>query len=138
MLTRAQVTENDTLLITGASGGVGSAAIQLAKARGPRVIAVAGDKKQHSVVDAGADQALVRGDSLGAVLGENAVDVVIDLVGGVAWPELLNILRLFFVDMRATALLQDLLLRSTSEHSTRRISSLWVVQCWTRWFFHGS
>ena len=96
MLTRAQVTENDTLLITGASGGVGSAAIQLAKARGPRVIAVAGDKKQHSVVDAGADQALVRGDSLGAVLGENAVDVVIDLVGGVAWPELLNILRRFF------------------------------------------
>ena len=55
VLTRAQVTENDTLLIAGASGGVGSAAIKLAKARGPRVIAVAGDKKQHSVVDAGAD-----------------------------------------------------------------------------------
>ena len=95
MLTRAQVTENDTLLITGASGGVGSGAIQLAKARGARVIAVAGDKKQHSVLDAGADQALVRGDSLEAVLGENAVDVVIDLVGGEEWPELLNILRPF-------------------------------------------
>ena len=95
MLTRAQVTEKDTLLITGASGGVGSAAIQLAKARGARVIAVAGDKKQQSVLDAGADQALVRGDSLEAVLGENAVDVVIDLVGGEEWPELLNILRPF-------------------------------------------
>ena len=45
MLTRAQFTENDALLITGASGVVGSAAIHLAKARGARVIAVAGDKK---------------------------------------------------------------------------------------------
>ena len=95
MLTRAQVTENDTLLITGASGGVGSAAIQLAKARGARVIAVAGDKKQQSVLDAGADQALVRGASIEAALGENAVDVVIDLVGGGDWPELLTILRPF-------------------------------------------
>ncbi len=34
MLTRARVTAADTVLITGASGGVGSAAIQLAKARG--------------------------------------------------------------------------------------------------------
>ena len=95
MLTRAKVTENDTLLITGASGGVGSAAIQLAKARGARVMAVVGDKKQQSVLYAGADRALVRGDSLEAVLGENAVDVVIDLVGGDEWPELLNILRPF-------------------------------------------
>ena len=95
MLTRAQVTENDTLLITGASGGVGSAAIQLSKARGARVIAVAGDKKQQSVLDAGADQALVRGASLEAALGENGVDVVIDLVGGGDWPELLTILRPF-------------------------------------------
>ena len=95
MLTRAQVTKNDTLLITGASGGVGSAAIQLAKARGARVMAVAGDKKQQSVLDAGADQALVRGASLEAALGENAVDVVIDLVGGADWPQLLTILRPF-------------------------------------------
>ena len=91
----AQVTKNDTLLITGASGGVGSAAIQLAKARGARVIAIAGDKKQQSVRDAGADQALVRGASLEAALGENSVDVVIDLVGGEDWPELLTILTPF-------------------------------------------
>ena len=95
MLARAQVTENDTLLITGASGGVGSAAIQLAKTRGARVIAVAGSKKQQSVLDAGADQAIVRGDGLDAVLGENAVDVVVDLVGGQDWPQLLTILRPF-------------------------------------------
>ena len=95
MLTRAQVTENDTLLITGASGGVGSAAIQLAKARGASVIAVASGAKQQSVLDAGANQALMRGNSLQDALGDNAVDVVIDLVGGEDWPELLNILRPF-------------------------------------------
>jgi NADPH:quinone reductase-like Zn-dependent oxidoreductase len=95
MLTRAQVTKNDTVLITGASGGVGSAAIQLAKARGSRVIAVAASAKQQSVLAAGADQALVRGASLEAALGENGVDVVIDLVGGEDWPELLTILRPF-------------------------------------------
>ena len=95
MLTRAQVTASDTLIITGASGGVGSAAIQLARARGAHVIAVAGDKKQQSVLDAGADRAIVRGDSLEAALGEDAVDVVIDLVGGEDWPELLTILRPF-------------------------------------------
>ena len=95
MLTRAKVTENDTLLITGASGGVGSAAIQLAKARGARVIAVAGDSKQQSVLDVGADQALVRGASLETALGENGVDVVVDLVGGADWPDLLTILRPF-------------------------------------------
>ena len=95
MLTRAQVSEDDTVLVTGASGGVGSAAIQLAKVRGARVIAVAGDKKQKSVLDAGADLAVVRGDSLAAAFGENAIDVVIDLVGGEDWPELLTILRPF-------------------------------------------
>ena len=47
------------------------------------------------MLDAGASQALVRGDSLEAALGENSVDVVIDLVGGEQWTELLNILRPF-------------------------------------------
>jgi NADPH:quinone reductase-like Zn-dependent oxidoreductase len=95
MLNRAQVSERDTVLITGASGGVGSAAIQLAKVRGARVIAVAGASKQQSVADAGADLTLVRGSSLEVALGNDSVDVVIDLVGGEDWPELPNILRPF-------------------------------------------
>ena len=95
MLSRAAVSGVDTVLITGASGGVGSAAIQLAKARGARVIAVAGSAKRQSVLDVGADQVLSRDTNLEVELGENAVDVVIDLVGGDTWPDLLNILRPF-------------------------------------------
>ena len=95
MLNRAQVSEGDTVLITGASGGVGSAAIQLAKVRGARVIGVAGASKQQSVADAGADLTLIRGSSLEVALGNDSVDVVIDLVGGEDWPELPNILRPF-------------------------------------------
>lgn len=95
MLTRAQVDENDTVLITGASGGVGSAAIQLAKARGARVLAVAGESKHQSVLDAGAHEVLIRGSQLQDQFGDSAVDVVIDLVGGPDWPELLNVLRPF-------------------------------------------
>ena len=56
---------------------------------------MAGDVKQQSVLDVGADHAIVRGTSLVTALGENAVDVVIDLVGGEDWPELLTILRPF-------------------------------------------
>lgn len=40
LLTRSKVNKNDIVLISGASGGVGSAAIQLTKARGAKVIAI--------------------------------------------------------------------------------------------------
>ena len=74
---------------------MGSAAIQLAKARGAQVVAVAGEAKQQSVLDVGADAAAIRGKSLLSQLAENAVDVILDLVGGSNWPELLDILRPF-------------------------------------------
>ena len=57
MLHRAQVGAQ-TVLITGASGGVGSAAIQLAKRRGARVIALASKAKHQDVLAFGADQVL--------------------------------------------------------------------------------
>ncbi len=95
MLTRAKVTTNDTVLVTGGSGGVGSAAIQLAKARGAQVIAVTTPAKAESLKQLGADQVLARHDSFVETLGESSVDVVVDLVAGEQWPELLEILKHF-------------------------------------------
>ncbi len=93
MLTRAGVGPGETVLVTGASGGVGAAAVQLARARGAEVIAVAGAAKAGAVAALGADRVLDRGADLVAELGENSVDVVIDLVGGPGWPALLEVLR---------------------------------------------
>ena len=56
MLQRAAVTKRDRVLITGASGGVGSAAVQLAKRRGAAVVAVAGKSKSDQVRGLGADR----------------------------------------------------------------------------------
>src|SRR3712207_9255582 len=46
MLNRARVSAGETVLVTGASGGVGSGLVQLARLRGARVIALAGSGKE--------------------------------------------------------------------------------------------
>ncbi len=92
LLARCRVSEGETVLITGASGGVGSAAVQLVKRRGAKVIAIAGASKAHNVMNLGADNVVPRGTSPSAALGPNSVDVVIDLVAGSQWPELLDVL----------------------------------------------
>lgn len=83
----------ETVLITGASGGVGSAAVQLAGRRGATVIAISSPAKADEVRALGADRVVDRGADLLATLGEGSIDVVVDLVGGEQWPELLDILR---------------------------------------------
>jgi len=93
MLNRSKVAAGETVLVTGASGGVGSAAVQLAKRRGARVIALAAPAKHDEVVTLGADLVLPRDSALTKVLGRKAVDVVIDVVGGPAWSQLLAVLR---------------------------------------------
>ncbi|WP_137702071.1 alcohol dehydrogenase family protein [Marimonas lutisalis] len=93
MLTRADVGPGDTVLVTGASGGVGSAALQLARARGARVFAVTHPSKAPSLVALGADKTVDRGADLVQALGPDSVDVVIDLVAGPTWPTLLDVLR---------------------------------------------
>lgn len=95
MLTRARVKESDVVLVTGASGGVGSATVQLARARGARVIAVTSASKAPLLSVLGAEKTLNRDDDYLAELGANSVDVVIDLVAGPKWPALLDILRPF-------------------------------------------
>lgn len=93
MLTRANVSSHDRVLISGASGGVGSAAVQLAKARGAYVIAITSPSKNQQLLGLGADPVISRDAELVETLGENCLDVVIDLVAGKQWPESLKLLR---------------------------------------------
>lgn len=93
MLTRAKVGEGETVLVTGASGGVGSATVQLAQARGAKVIAVTSASKAQTLTELGAIQTVDRGADLIGGIGANSVDVVIDLVAGPQWPSLLDVLR---------------------------------------------
>ncbi len=94
MLTRAKVTASDTVLVTGASGGVGGAVVQLAKHRGARVIALASESKHNDVAALGADQCLPRmPNNLRAALGEEKITVVADIVGGAIWPSLIESLE---------------------------------------------
>ena len=93
LLTRSTVTKNDTVLVSGASGGVGSATIQLAKARGAKVIAITSASKFENILKLGASKVVSRDDDLINALGEKSVDVVIDLVAGKSWPQFLEVLK---------------------------------------------
>jgi NADPH2:quinone reductase len=105
LVRRARARAGETLLVHGAAGGVGTAAVQLGKALGLRVIAVAGDPaKREFAVRCGADHAVLSDGGLGDsgpgdggpgdggpgdgwlaavrdLLGERAVDIVVDPVG---------------------------------------------------------
>ncbi len=93
MLTRLRVAAGETVLVTGASGGVGSAAVQLAKARGATVLAIAAPAKATAVASLGASQVYPRDTDLVAALGRETVDAVVDVVGGEEFPALLEVLR---------------------------------------------
>lgn len=93
LLARANVNENDTVLVSGASGGVGSATVQLAKARGAKVIAITSKSKFDEIKTLGASQVISREDNLVEILGENSVTVVIDLVAGKTWNKFLDVLK---------------------------------------------
>lgn len=93
LLSRTNVQAGEHLLITGASGGVGSAAVQLAKARGAIVTAQTSPSKMEALQSLGADACVSRGEPLLETPGGDGVDVVIDLVGGPRWSDLLERLR---------------------------------------------
>jgi len=92
MLHRAQV-GRERVLITGASGAVGSAAVQLAKRRGATVIAVCSSGKMEQILELGADRVIDRSAGLLAELGPDAIDVILDVVAGRSWGCLLDLLR---------------------------------------------
>jgi NADPH:quinone reductase len=84
---RLGVRVGETVLIHGGAGGVGSFAVQIAKAAGARVLATAGSGNQEVLEELGADVAIDYGaqDVAEAALGDTGgmgVDAVLDLVGG--------------------------------------------------------
>lgn len=82
MLHRAGLAAGETVLITGASGGVGSAAIQLARRRGARIIALTSPDKMSAVQALGCDLVLDRNVIGSASLAESIIDLVVDNVAG--------------------------------------------------------
>lgn len=92
---RTQIRRGDTVLVLGASGGVGNAVVLLAKLAGARVIAVAGsDQKCAQLRQLGADEtvnhrseafdAYVR-RTTGSMLRGGGCDVVVNFTGGETW-----------------------------------------------------
>jgi NADPH2:quinone reductase len=85
---RANLREGETVLVLGASGGVGIAAVEIARAMGARVIAAAsGDEKLEFAVSAGADETINYSetslrDELKQLTEGAGVNVVYDPVGG--------------------------------------------------------
>jgi NADPH:quinone reductase-like Zn-dependent oxidoreductase len=92
MVHRAGVGPGDRVLVPGASGGVGSAVVQLCKRRGAEVFATAGSAKMDAVRGLGA-QVFKRGTDLLAELGKDSLDVVIDNVAGEGFTMLPKLLR---------------------------------------------
>ena len=86
MLERGSVGRGHTVLVTGASGGVGVAAVQLARARGARVVALCSGSKEDAVRRAGADVTVDRTrDSVladASAAAPDGYDAVIDVVAG--------------------------------------------------------
>jgi NADPH:quinone reductase-like Zn-dependent oxidoreductase len=93
MLHRAAVGSGEHVLVAGASGGVGSATVQLAKRRGAQVTAIAGKGKMEQVRSIGAERVVERDSDVVAVLGAESVDVVIDNVAGPGFPRMLKVLK---------------------------------------------
>ena len=93
MLLRAGVRPGQHVVVSGASGGVGSAAVQLAHLHGADVTAVTSSDKAARVLALGARRVVDRGDDPAAVLGEQSADVVVDNVSGPGLDRLLSLLR---------------------------------------------
>lgn len=95
LVDRARLEPGETVLVLGAAGGVGLAAVQIANALGATVIAVAStvDKRELAVAN-GAHHALGYGpdlrDRCRDLTGGRGVDVVVDVVGGAAAKEALR------------------------------------------------
>ena len=97
LVARTHLRPGETVVISGASGGVGSAAIQLCKQRGATIIAISSASKASGLIELGASIVIDRNETnLEAAIVEAAkgpVDVALDVVGGTQFMPLINVLR---------------------------------------------
>jgi NADPH:quinone reductase-like Zn-dependent oxidoreductase len=96
MIRRAGVGPDETVLVTGASGGVGTALVQLVRRRGAVPLAVCAPGKADRVLSLGAEAVFSRDGDLATQLhaiGLETVDVVADVAGGDDWGRLIGLLR---------------------------------------------
>ena len=95
--TRGRLAAGETVLVHGAAGGIGTAALQVARALGARTIAVvSSDEKERIARDAGADEVLRSGGAWkdeARSLSDGGVDLVLDPVGGDRFTDSLRSLR---------------------------------------------
>ena len=89
MIHRAGIGPGDRVLVTGASGGTGSASVQLARRRGAHVVAMASAAKFDAVLGLGAHEVIERG----ATPDPQSFDVVIDNVAGPGFPAALDSIK---------------------------------------------
>jgi NADPH:quinone reductase len=97
LVLRGRLQQGETVLVHGAGGGVGTAALQVAKALGARTIGVVStEAKREVAARAGADELVLLGDAWKdevAELSGGGVDVVLDPVGGDRFTDSLRSLR---------------------------------------------
>jgi NADPH2:quinone reductase len=97
LVLRGRLKEGETVLVHGAAGGVGTAALQVAKGLGARTIAlVSSEAKQRVAEQAGADEVVLLSDSWKDEVKQRSgggVDVVLDPVGGDRFTDSLRSLR---------------------------------------------
>ena len=93
---RAALKEGETLVVPGAAGATGIAAIQIGKAMGAQVIAIASTAEKQAIAhDAGADHVIgydEARDALKSLTGKRGIDVVFDPVGGDTFDSLVRLM----------------------------------------------
>ncbi len=96
LVSRAQLRPGEDVLILGASGGVGSASVQIAKLAGARVFATAStDEKLRKLKELGADVVINYAENdfsqeVWQLTNKRGVDVVIDSIGEATWQKSLR------------------------------------------------
>ncbi|GIO54066.1 hypothetical protein BK138_03665 [Paenibacillus rhizosphaerae] len=99
LITQGRLQANETIVILGASGGVGNAAVLIAKLAGARIIAAAGsDSKAEKLKELGADHVINYSKTdfskeVWALTDKQGADIVVDYTGKATWPQSIKATR---------------------------------------------